>query len=92
MLDKLNSLESGMHAPELTTVSQGSVLAIANPPLVDFVTAMPPQLSDDRSGSNPVGLLQEFCVKNGLPVAVYETQLVAGLPHEVYLKQEYVVD
>lgn len=83
MLDKLDSLESGMHAPELTTVSQGLVLAIATQPLVDFVAAMPPQPSGEMSGSNPVGLLQEFCVKNGLPVAVYETQLVAGLPHEV---------
>jgi len=82
MLDKLESLESGMNAPELTNVSQGLVLAIANPPLVDYMasTLQPP---GEISGSNPVGLLQELCVKNGLPVAVYETQSVSGLPHEV---------
>ena len=40
---------------------------------------------------NPVGQLQEFCVKHGLPMPVYDLGAVEGQPHQVrhYLSKLY---
>ncbi len=40
---------------------------------------------------NPVGQLQEFCVKHGLPMPVYDLGNVDGQPHQVKLEKVIVV-
>ena len=42
--------------------------------------------SEDGSTGNPVGQLQEFCVKHGLPMPVYDLGSVDGQPHQVKKK------
>ena len=39
--------------------------------------------SEETTVGNPVGQLQEFCVKNGLPMPVYDVGGVDGQPHQV---------
>ncbi len=47
--------------------------------------------SDEAPVGNPVGQLQEFCVKHGLPMPVYDLGNVDGQPHQVKLEKVIVV-
>ncbi len=47
--------------------------------------------SEDGSTGNPVGQLQEFCVKHGLPMPVYDLGSVDGQPHQVKRKSNLKV-
>ena len=35
-----------------------------------------------KCAGNPIGELQEFCVKNGLPIPIYDLGSVDGQPHK----------
>ena len=40
-------------------------------------------VTEESVVGNPVGQLQEFCVKHGLPMPVYDLGIVEGQPHQV---------
>ena len=63
-------------------VASGQVLPEGGPiPINGDLTSN--RNSEEATVGNPVGQLQEFCVKNGLPMPVYDVGGVDGQPHQV---------
>ena len=89
MLDKLDGRVPAMSAtPPMTNVkmenpgesnpaSNGTNgNGVANP------SAMPGNAANGNSPTNPIGCLQEYCVKCSLPMPIYDLQNTSGQPHQ----------
>ena len=97
MLDMLDGKESrGLYSSNTPASSTATPVSIAVAAQVASGQVMPeggPILntgdvtlnrnSEEATVGNPVGQLQEFCVKHGLPMPVYDVGGVDGQPHQV---------
>merc|ERR1719245_2420885 len=82
MLDKLDGRVPAMSAtPPMTNVkmeNQGEVPAGNG----NGVTPNPNPAGNGNAPTNPIGCLQEYCVKCSLPMPIYDLQNTSGQPHQ----------
>lgn len=75
MLDKLDGRESSA----VPQVAPTAPVTTATEP--DAAKTEIKDASKGEQAGNPIGELQEFCVKNGLPMPIYDLGSVEGQPH-----------
>ena len=84
MLDKLDGRVPAMSAtPPMTNVKMENPVETTAAPNGNGVPANPnANAGNGNAPTNPIGCLQEYCVKCSLPMPIYDLQNTSGQPHQ----------